>query len=160
MTSDTFSVERIETPTGPMRIVSDDEGRLRGADWEDCTPRLQELLRRYNGSSIQLREVSARSAAARSLLAYFAGELDAIDSLPTAAGGTPFQRAVWSALRRIPAGRTMSYGALAAKIGHPKAVRGRSSMGTNANGISSGSAMPSGTSICSIPAGSATRVGL
>ena len=123
MTSDTFSVERIETPTGPMRIVSDDEGRLRGADWEDCTPRLQELLRRYNGSSIQLREVSARSAATRSLLAYFAGELDAIDSLPTAAGGTPFQRAVWSALRRIPAGRTMSYGALAAKIGHPKAVR-------------------------------------
>ena len=87
------------------------------------TPRLQELLRRYNGSSIQLREISARSAAARSLLAYFAGELDAIDALPTAAGGTPFQRAVWSALRRIPAGRTMSYGALAAKIGRPKAVR-------------------------------------
>jgi len=27
MTSDTFLVERIETPTGPMRIVSDDEGR-------------------------------------------------------------------------------------------------------------------------------------
>ena len=123
MTSDTFLVERIETPTGPMRIVSDDEGRLRGVDWEDCTPRLRELLHRYNGNSIQLREVSVRSAAARALRAYFAGELDAINALPTAAGGTPFQRAVWSALRPIPAGRTMSYGALAAKIGRPKAVR-------------------------------------
>jgi hypothetical protein len=45
MTADTFMLERIETPTGPMRIVSDDEGRLRAVDWEDCTPRLQELLR-------------------------------------------------------------------------------------------------------------------
>jgi methylated-DNA-[protein]-cysteine S-methyltransferase len=123
MTADTFVLERIETPTGPMRIVSDDEGRLRAVDWEDCTPRLQELLRRYYGSSIQLREAKNRSAAAHSLLAYFAGELDAITALPTAAGGTPFQRAVWSALRRIPVGRTVSYGALAAEIGRPKAVR-------------------------------------
>jgi methylated-DNA-[protein]-cysteine S-methyltransferase len=104
MTADTFVLERIETPTGPMRVVSDDEGRLRAVDWEDCTPRLQELLRRYYGSSIQLREAKKRSAAARSLLAYFAGDLDAITALPTAAGGTPFQRAVWSALRRIPVG--------------------------------------------------------
>jgi methylated-DNA-[protein]-cysteine S-methyltransferase len=123
MTADTFTLERIETPTGPMRIVSDDEGNLRGVDWEDCTVRLHELLRRYQGSSFQLRETKNESAAARSLLAYFAGELEAITHLPTAAGGTPFQRAVWSALRHIPAGRTMSYSALAAAIGRPKAVR-------------------------------------
>ena len=123
MTADTFMLQRIETPMGPMLIVSDDEGNLRGVDWQDCTPRLHELLRRYQGSSFQLRETKNESAAARSLLAYFAGELDAIASLPTAAGGTPFQRAVWSALRDIPAGRTMSYSALAAAIGRPKAVR-------------------------------------
>jgi methylated-DNA-[protein]-cysteine S-methyltransferase len=123
MTTNTFLLERIETPTGPMRIVSDDEGCLRALDWEDCTPRLQELMHRYNGGSIELRERSGRSTAARALLAYFAGELDAINGLPTAIGGTPFQRTVWSALRHIPAGRTMSYGALAAKIGRPKAVR-------------------------------------
>jgi len=123
MTADTYLLERIETPTWPMRIVSDDDGRLRAVDWEDCTPRLQELLHRYHGGSIQLREGSGRSTAVHSLLAYFAGEIDAIDKLPTAAGGTPFQRAVWSALRRIPPGRTMSYGALAAEIGRPKAVR-------------------------------------
>ncbi len=37
--------------------------------------------------------------------------------------GTPFQRDVWAALREIPVGKTLSYGALAAKIGRPKAVR-------------------------------------
>ncbi len=37
--------------------------------------------------------------------------------------GTAFERRVWSALRRIPAGRTASYAQIAARIGAPKAVR-------------------------------------
>src|SRR6266542_1403729 len=37
--------------------------------------------------------------------------------------GTEFQRQVWSALGRIPTGKTMTYGQLATLIGRPKAVR-------------------------------------
>ena len=37
--------------------------------------------------------------------------------------GTPFQRRVWSRLCAIPTGKTISYGALAASIGRPKAAR-------------------------------------
>jgi len=37
--------------------------------------------------------------------------------------GTDFQRRVWQALRSIPAGQTLSYRDLAAKIGAPAAVR-------------------------------------
>jgi AraC family transcriptional regulator, regulatory protein of adaptative response / methylated-DNA-[protein]-cysteine methyltransferase len=37
--------------------------------------------------------------------------------------GTAFQHRVWSALRRIPAGSTLTYSELAASIGNPKAVR-------------------------------------
>jgi methylated-DNA-[protein]-cysteine S-methyltransferase len=37
--------------------------------------------------------------------------------------GTAFQRKVWTALTAIPAGATMSYGALAARLGMPRAVR-------------------------------------
>jgi O-6-methylguanine DNA methyltransferase len=37
--------------------------------------------------------------------------------------GTPFQLSVWRALRKIPFGKTISYGKLAAKIGKAKAVR-------------------------------------
>ncbi len=85
---------------------------------------MQELLRRHYGASgFQLREVSPPSEAARALLAYFDGNLDAIAELPTATNGTEFQRTVWSALRRIPAGRTVSYGTVAAQIGRPEAVR-------------------------------------
>lgn len=43
--------------------------------------------------------------------------------VPLDLGGTPFQQAVWQQLQRIPAGRTCSYGELAAAIGRPAAVR-------------------------------------
>ena len=37
--------------------------------------------------------------------------------------GTDFQRKVWSAMRKIPMGKTLSYGEVAKAIGRPKAVR-------------------------------------
>jgi AraC family transcriptional regulator of adaptative response/methylated-DNA-[protein]-cysteine methyltransferase len=43
--------------------------------------------------------------------------------LPLDVRGTAFQRRVWEALRGIPAGKTVSYGELAARIGRPKSVR-------------------------------------
>jgi AraC family transcriptional regulator of adaptative response/methylated-DNA-[protein]-cysteine methyltransferase len=43
--------------------------------------------------------------------------------LPLDLRGTAFQRRVWEALRRIPAGETISYAKLAAKLGQPRAVR-------------------------------------
>lgn len=56
------------------------------------------------------------------LARYFAGELRAFD-LPLAPAGTPFQRSVWDALRRIGYGQTASYGQIAAAIGSPGATR-------------------------------------
>ncbi len=53
---------------------------------------------------------------------YFAGRLREFD-LPLAPAGTPFQRSVWDALRRIGYGQTASYGQIAAAIGNPGAVR-------------------------------------
>jgi methylated-DNA-[protein]-cysteine S-methyltransferase len=46
-----------------------------------------------------------------------------IDKLPVKTAGTPFQRSVWKALRKIECGRTISYAELARRIGKPRAVR-------------------------------------
>lgn len=120
----TFSVERIRTPTGPMLIVADDELRLRAVEWEDHEARMQKLLRRYYGAdAIRLREVSRPSAAGCSLQAYFEGDIAALATQPTATNGTDFQHMVWAALRRIPFGQTISYSALAIQIGRPTATR-------------------------------------
>jgi methylated-DNA-[protein]-cysteine S-methyltransferase len=119
-----FFVEHIETPTGHMRLVTDDTQRLRALDWDDCDTRMRDLLNRHYGAgAVTLHRASHPSKAAQALRAYFDGDLDAIIELPTETNGTPFQRKVWAALRRIPAGHTVSYGALAAAIGQPKAVR-------------------------------------
>ncbi len=56
------------------------------------------------------------------LAQYFAGQRRTFD-VPLAPQGTPFQRSVWMALLAIPYGATESYGALAARIGKPAAVR-------------------------------------
>jgi methylated-DNA-[protein]-cysteine S-methyltransferase len=53
---------------------------------------------------------------------YFAGERSTFD-VPLSPHGTAFQRKVWTELRRIPFGHTMSYGELAARIEQPKASR-------------------------------------
>ena len=85
---------------------------------------MQRLLRRYYRTQhVELREVTRKSDARRALEAYFAGELRAVEALQTTTTGTEFQRDVWRALRHIPSGRTLSYGALAANIGRPAAVR-------------------------------------
>ena len=44
-------------------------------------------------------------------------------SFPLDVGGTPFQQAVWQALRQIPPGHTVSYSELAQRLGQPRAVR-------------------------------------
>jgi len=64
---------------------------------------------------------AAKTVAA--LRAYFDGDLAALDGLPVAPRGTPFQLDVWRALRRVPPGTTTSYGAIARELGtSPRAV--------------------------------------
>jgi len=61
--------------------------------------------------------------AAEQLRAYFAGQRRQFDLPLRLDTGTAFQNAVWQALLGISAGNTLSYGALAAQLGKPKAVR-------------------------------------
>ncbi|HUN50535.1 MAG TPA: methylated-DNA--[protein]-cysteine S-methyltransferase [Candidatus Sulfotelmatobacter sp.] len=115
-------LDRTASPLGEILLVTDDAGALRGLDFADHAARLHQLLRRQNGD-YALDEAPAPATTHRALADYFAGDLDAIDALPIATGGTAFQRSVWQALRNIPAGATTSYGALATTLSHPRASR-------------------------------------
>jgi methylated-DNA-[protein]-cysteine S-methyltransferase len=118
-----LTLDRIRTPLGQALLITDENHRLRALDWEDYAPRMQRLLRLHHGSSLSLEGGRAPRSTRAALEAYFAGALEQLDSIACHTGGTPFQRAVWTALRAIPPGRTMSYGALAAALGVPQAVR-------------------------------------
>ena len=118
-----FHLERLTTVTGEMLLVTDDQDRLRALDWTDHTARMRRLLRLHYGPAVTLAEGRAPSLARLALGAYLAGDVGAIDGLVVETAGTPFQRAVWAGLRSIPAGETLTYAALAARIGRPAAVR-------------------------------------
>ncbi|QRE75057.1 methylated-DNA--[protein]-cysteine S-methyltransferase [Methylobacterium aquaticum] len=119
----TFLVGTLPSPIGTMLLVFDEEARLRALDWSDHEERMRRLLRLHYGTAFALRDAAVPSAIHDPLAAYFAGDLGAIDGLAVCTNGTAFQREVWAALRTIPAGTTLSYGALAQRLGRTKAVR-------------------------------------
>jgi methylated-DNA-[protein]-cysteine S-methyltransferase len=113
----------MKTPIGVLLAVADEKGRLRALDWEDFEARMLALLGRHYGPLPPPREGSLPGRVKDALLAYFSGDIRAVDSLQVETRGTPFQRNVWRALRTIGAGETLSYRGLAERIGAPKAMR-------------------------------------
>lgn len=117
-----LQLDCIMSPLGEILLACDAEGRLRALDFHDYEDRMRQLLRLQYGAS-KLDTGPAPVAITGPLRAYFAGEQADLAAIPVETGGTPFQREVWAALRRIPLGTTTTYGALAASIGRPRAVR-------------------------------------
>lgn len=54
---------------------------------------------------------------------YFDGDLSSLNGIAVRQPGSEFSQKVWKAMRKIPAGKTWSYGDLAKKIGSPAAMR-------------------------------------
>ena len=119
---ETFNLDRLPTPIGTALLVTDAGGILCAFDWEEYEPRMRELLWLQHGA-VTLKNARAPAEIRLALTDYFKGDLDRLKAIKWRVGGTPFQRKAWNALPKIPAGTTMSYSALAAKLGMPRAVR-------------------------------------
>jgi methylated-DNA-[protein]-cysteine S-methyltransferase len=116
-----LQLDRIDSPIGTILIVVDD-GRLCSLDYADYEQRMMTLLQRRYGS-FHLAQTNDPHGFSSRIRAYLAGDYLCLDAIPVSTGGTPFQQQVWSALRTIPPGTTMSYGELAAEVGRPTAYR-------------------------------------
>ena len=117
-----FNLDRLPTPIGTALLVTDADGLLRALDWEDYEPRMKQLLRLHYGA-VELNNARAPRELRTALTGYFKGDLDRLAAIQWRVAGTPFQQKIWHALPKIPAGTTMSYGALAARLKMPRAVR-------------------------------------
>jgi len=115
-------IDRVSTPIGTAIVACDENGNLRLFDWSDHEDRWWPMLCARYGDA-KLVETRDPFGYTKIIEDYMAGEVNVIDTLPVVFAGTEFQNKVWQALRAIPAGETMSYGALAVQIGAPKAVR-------------------------------------
>ncbi len=116
----------IESPLGVVWAVVDESGALVQLDFEGGrnAPRdRRELERRQRARGVALEwRPSALRPVARALRRYFEGRVTSFD-LDVAPEGSTFQRRVWTELRRVPYGRTVSYGELARRVGRPGAAR-------------------------------------
>jgi methylated-DNA-[protein]-cysteine S-methyltransferase len=98
----------ISSPVGNL-VIEEADDTITAIRWSD--------ERAANGSPLL-------AEAARQLDAYFAGKLTDFD-LPLRPAGSDFERQVWSAMQKIPYGKTQCYGDLATAIGSaPRAVGG------------------------------------
>jgi methylated-DNA-[protein]-cysteine S-methyltransferase len=108
----------VASPVGPLTLVAAD-GVLAGLYMTEQRHRPPgEVL----GGPAENPDGQPFAAASRQLREYFDGERTEFD-LELALDGTAFQRRVWTALRNIPYGQTISYGQLADRIGQPSASR-------------------------------------
>jgi methylated-DNA-[protein]-cysteine S-methyltransferase len=106
----------VASPIGDLFVASTPRGlcrisyRLEGND--------EELARTFGARVLRLPLDDVR----RELDEYFEGRRRSFD-LPLDLRVAPFHEAVLHELARVPYGRTETYGALAAKVGRPKAAR-------------------------------------
>jgi methylated-DNA-[protein]-cysteine S-methyltransferase len=103
------------TPIGRLNLAVH-AGKLLVCCFEEHWEAERRILERWHGL-LDIQEGEPPRPIQRCLDAYFAGKLDALDNIPVDPVGTAFQRKVWAALRRVPAGKTASYLELAKTVG-------------------------------------------
>ena len=113
--------DSFESPLGTITLVVDGDA-LCSLDFSDCETRAQELLAQRYGD-VELVAYPDPSAITSCLQDYFAGNFEGLAQLKVKLGGTDFQQRVWQQLRKIPCGRTWSYGELAKSLGDKNASR-------------------------------------
>ena len=112
----------IKTPLGEM-ISSYSDTHLISLHFLDALPvdlnNTSKFVQQNNENELS-KELSAQ------LSAYFLGTLRTF-SLPLEEKGTLFQNQVWNELKKIPFGETISYRALAERLGDVKKIRAAAS---------------------------------
>ncbi|MGF1566705.1 MAG: bifunctional transcriptional activator/DNA repair enzyme AdaA [Nodosilinea sp.] len=118
-----ISVELIDTPLGLMLAGAVDEGIcfLEYTDRRLLEQNYATLRQRFDGPVLPVTHPHLEALKAQ-LADYFNGKAPSF-TVPLIPKGTPFQETVWAELRRIPHGETISYDALAQRIGQPTAMR-------------------------------------
>ena len=108
------------SPIGKLYILTRGD-LLLGLNLSGFSGLLSSLAKDELGEKIEKR--GTISGVSEKISNYFDGELSALNQIKVRQPGGEFSQAAWAAMRKIRAGRTESYGELAARAGSPAAVR-------------------------------------
>ena len=109
------------SPLGWLLVAATGKGICSVALGDEAEQLAADLRAEFPQAALTRDETNLLSHVA-ALVAHLRGELPHPD-LPLDVRGTAFQQRVWAELRRIPYGTTISYRALAERIGQPTAAR-------------------------------------
>lgn len=112
--------QTIDTPDGPFTIVADEAGRVLASGW---TAEVEEVVTRIHPRLRPTDLADGQTDAAATVIAYYEGDLSAIERVEVRQVGTAMQEGGWRTLRTITPGRPLSYTEFAAELGQPDAVR-------------------------------------
>jgi len=118
-----LQVAQWDSPLGPVLIAGDEKVVYLVEFWDRRKLDVQfETLRRWLGAVFFPGTSPAIEQMQSELDAYFQAGLHRFQT-PVRCPGTELQEKVWEALRDVAPGTTWSYGELARRVGHPRAVR-------------------------------------
>ncbi|CAB4930625.1 unannotated protein [freshwater metagenome] len=116
-----FLVTSFKTPIGTLNLLADDQ-----------------VLIGANLSTISAFKVNQEIKTVRNITVisdlisdYFDGDLSAINAIKVRQPGATFSQAAWKSMRKVIAGKVISYADLAEKAGSPAAVRAAGSACAN-----------------------------
>ena len=115
-----LAVTTVQTPVAPWTVVVDEDGVVVASGFSGEADTVSRLT---DDQRTGIRRVDDVGPVSEAMAAYLAGDVDALDDVPVAQPGGPFNQQVWAAMRQIPAGETWSYAELATKAGRPSATR-------------------------------------
>ena len=112
----------LSTPIGALAILATEKG-VALCEWADQSDRIAITLDRLQKAGRRFCPCPERVR--KALDQYFAGTFTALDDIPIDPIGGRAQQRVWQAVRNIPAGEVLKYGALADSLGSSARAVGR-----------------------------------
>ena len=113
---------RLDSPVGPIWVAATEAGICAVGIGTRQPDAFFAWLARHLGPERLREDPDALSPALAQLREYFS-RIRREFELPLQVQGTPFQKAVWAQISRIPYGATTTYGEIARAVGRPKAAR-------------------------------------
>ena len=110
----------VRTPVGELYLVSK-ENVVLAAGFKS----IQSLIERISPEDLEkeIKHVAKISVISDLVSDYLDGDLNALNSIKVRQRGAKFSQEVWKAMRKIPAGKVISYAQLAKRAGSPDAIR-------------------------------------
>jgi methylated-DNA-[protein]-cysteine S-methyltransferase len=115
----------LQTPIGPLSLLTLDIDGTQTLVASGFTADPGELYARMHPALAENELVSATEPGpiGKAHESYFAGDLDALDDVPVYQPGSERLVALWTELRKVGAGETVTYGELADRAGIPRGAR-------------------------------------